>query len=108
MGDGEAFHEVDSELLGHIREDSLLLVKRFLISADKTALLVHLEPTQVFLFLDRQRSQYNVIGKILGWRACGVIWKISVMEGMRRRLAVRISELACRCLVKDFDLLDVV
>jgi hypothetical protein len=53
VGDGEAFHEVDSELLGHIREDSLLLVKRFLISADKTALLVHLEPAQVFLFFDR-------------------------------------------------------
>ena len=108
MGDGEAFHEVDSELLGHIGEDSLLLVKRFLISADKTALLVHLKPTKVFLFVDRQRSQYNVIGKILGWRASGIIWKISVMEGMWRRLAVRISELACRCLVKDFGLLDIV
>ena len=57
MGDGEAFHEVDSELLGHISEDSLLLVKRFLISADKTALIVHLEPIQVFLFVDSQRSQ---------------------------------------------------
>ena len=67
-----------------------------------------LEPGQVVLLVDGQRPQQDVVGEVLGGRASGVEGKISVMEGIRRRLAVRISELARRCLIEDFVLLYVI
>ena len=66
------------------------------------------EPGQVLLLVDGQRPQQDVVGKVLGGRASRVEWKISVVEGIRRRLAVRIGELARRCLIEDFVLLYVV
>ena len=105
---GQAFHQVYSKLLCHIRQDTFLLVERLLVSADQAALVVDLEPGQVVLLVDGQRPQQDVVGEVLGGRASGVEGKISVMEGIRRRLAVRISELARRCLIEDFVLLYVI
>ena len=108
MRNGQAFHQVYSKLLCHIRQDTFLLVERLLVSADQAALVVDLEPGQVVLLVDGQRPQQDVVGEVLGGRASGVEGKISVMEGIRRRLAVRISELARRCLIEDFVLLYVI
>ena len=61
MRDGQSFQEVDGKLLGHIGQDTFLLVKSFLVSTDKAALIVHCQALEQLLFLRGQRRQYRLI-----------------------------------------------
>ena len=80
MGDGEALHEVYSQLLCHICENALLFVEGFLICADEASFVIQLEPLQVVVFVSRERRENDLIAKVLGGRAVVLLGHIRIRE----------------------------
>lgn len=93
MGDGEALHKVNGQLLCHVCENALLLVEGFLIGADEASFVIQLQPLQVLVFVSRERCEYDLVAKILGGRAVVLLSHSRIRERVGPAIATLQREL---------------
>ena len=77
---GKTFKEVNSQLFRDIRKHAFLLVQHFLVSANKTALIVHFKTYQYILSLGRQGLEKHRYWNVFRGRAICIRRRESICE----------------------------